>query len=260
MTWLEQQRELAAQEGVKNTLNLPFSLTPDNSNGRALLLIHGFGSSPNELRPLAEAAQQQGYNVCAVRLPGHGTTPEDLSRRSWLEWSANILAGFDYLSCELKLPTSVAGLSTGALLTLQLSLKRSPQRQILLAPFLKLRHWLAPFAGPLSLFIPFQNRSLPQQEQPFCYQRRSLKGVAQINRLRWHLAHKLQQITTPTLILTSSGDQTIAPGTAHEIYRRLGAVNKSIHSYGDDVPHVLTSNHPQLHDVIQRSLSFLDQD
>ncbi|MFB6366963.1 alpha/beta hydrolase [Paenibacillus elgii] len=45
-----------------------------------LLLIHGFTGSPSEFRRLGYDLNDLGYTVNAVRLPGHGATPEDMIR------------------------------------------------------------------------------------------------------------------------------------------------------------------------------------
>ena len=52
------------------------------------LLIHGFASSPPEMRPLGDFLHQRGITVSAPLLPGHGTVPEDLNRTLWQDWAA----------------------------------------------------------------------------------------------------------------------------------------------------------------------------
>ena len=50
------------------------------------LLLHGFTSTPAELRPLGEALHRAGYTVHAPLLPGHGTSPEDLLHITYCDW------------------------------------------------------------------------------------------------------------------------------------------------------------------------------
>src|SRR5262249_18340656 len=45
-----------------------------------VLLLHGFGASPNSLRPWGEALAGAGMAVSIPRLPGHGTRWQDLNR------------------------------------------------------------------------------------------------------------------------------------------------------------------------------------
>ena len=258
MKWFEQEIEKSRNEGVTHPDNFPFLLYPENTNGQAVVLIHGFSASPREMLPLGKRLQQHNFTVYGARLPGHGTQPEDLATRKAEEWLATAERGYQSL-VEMGFKTSAAGLSTGALVTLKLALHHPLKKQVLLSPFLQLNHFLAPFAGVLSYLIPYQNRAISTTDQPFYYQQRPLKGIAQINRLRRQLRGQLNLITTPSLVLTSTGDATIAPGTATEIYRKLGSKIKQFHCYGDDVPHVLTTTeNPRQQDVLQRCVNFLE--
>ncbi len=258
MRWFEQEIELANREGVSHPDNLPFFLSPKKPNGEAVLLVHGFSSSPREMLPLGQILQQHNYTAYGVRLPGHGTTPQDLANRKAEEWLTTVDHGYQILR-DMNLKVSVAGLSTGAVLSLHMALRHHPNKMILLSPFLKLQHFLAPFAGILHYLIPYQVKELHEEELPFYYQKRPLKGISQINRLLKQLEGKFSSITTPTLILTSTGDATIAQGTAEKINQKLGSQEKPFHCYGDEVPHVLTtSENPQQQDVLQRCASFLN--
>lgn len=260
MSWIEEETERARAEGVRHPENFPFLLTPEQPNGQAVVLIHGFGATPRSILPVAEALYRQHYSVAGVRLPGHGTTPEDLKQRKATEWIAAARAAYDAFVAD-GFEVSGGGLSTGALIALVLASQRRLNKLLLFSPFLQLRHHLAPFAGFLSWFVPYQRSIVGASERDFYYSRRPLKAIAQINRLLRDMPLILPQTKIPTLVLTSQGDATIAPGTAHKLYERLGARHKVIHSYGKEVPHVLTTaENPELDDVLQRCLEFMDRD
>lgn len=258
MQWFEQEIELARHEGVSHQENLPFLLSPDKPNGQAVLLTHGFSSSPKEMSLLGRELFQHNYTVYGIRLPGHGTTSEDLATRRAEEWYTTIERGYQAL-LSMNFEISAAGLSTGALLTLKLALQHPLKKIILLSPFLKLQHPLASFAGLLSYLIPYQNKEISAAEIPFYYQRRPLKGIAQINALCRQLSGNLKNIDIPSLTLASTGDKVILRGSAEHIYQELGGKKKQFYSYGNDVPHVLTTaGNPQLEDVLQRCIKFLE--
>ncbi len=255
--WLEHEIKIARDDGVANSANFPFLLTPEKPTQQAVLLVHGFSSSPHEMRPLARQLLQINFTVAAVRLPGHGTTPEDLAGRRAEEWLETVMRGYQELT-RAHFSVSVGGLSTGAVLTLNLALRENLEKILLLSPFLKLRHPLAPFSRWLHYLIPYQKKEISPAEQPFYYQHRPLKGIAQIIRLCHMVEGKLGRITAPSLILSSQGDATIAPGTAEEIYRQLGSPDKQFHRYGMNVPHVLTTaGNPEQADVLKRCCHFL---
>ncbi len=260
MTWIEEEREQAGIDGVSHLENYPFLLTPEKSNGRAVVLVHGFGATPRSILPVAEALCQQHYTVAGVRLPGHGTSPDDLKQRMASEWIAAARSAYDALAAD-GLNVSGGGLSTGALVTLTLASQRPLKKLLLFSPFLQLKHHLAPFAGFLSHFIPYQKSTVSENERDFYYSRRPLKAIAQINLLLHEMHRILPQIKAPTLVLTSTGDTIIAPGSARQLYKHLGSPHKILHTYGTEVPHVITTTeNPQLDDVLQRCIEFMERD
>src|SRR5438552_1049782 len=85
-----------------------------------VLLCHGFTGSPQTLRGWADYLAAQGLSVSLPRLPGHGTTWQDLAHTGWQDWYAEVDAAFRELAgrCE---QTFVFGLSMGACLALRLA-------------------------------------------------------------------------------------------------------------------------------------------
>jgi carboxylesterase len=257
MDWIEQVRESARQAGVTRKENLPFLLPANPTTERAILLVHGFSASPREMLTLGQYLQNQGFSVLGVRLPGHGTSPADLASRRAEEWQETVELGYRQLA-QRYAQVSALGLSTGALLVLKLALRHTLDRLILLSPFLKLKHPLTPYVALLHRFIPYSKKLIDPAEQPFYYDKRPLKGIAQINRLRRELRSRLGEIRVPTLVLAAAGDQTIAPGSAQELFRRLGSPAKQFHFYGEDTPHVLIAEKsPSRQDAFQRCRDFL---
>ena len=51
-----------------------------------VLLLHGFSSSPGELKDLAKFLHSKSFTVYAPLLPGHGTTPAMLAMTKWQQW------------------------------------------------------------------------------------------------------------------------------------------------------------------------------
>jgi carboxylesterase len=88
-----------------------------------LLLVHGFTGSPAEMRRIAPAFQQHGLTVSAPLLPGHGTTPADLSCQRLEDWLDHVHASLSDL--QRTCPTVfIGGLSLGALLALHVAAER----------------------------------------------------------------------------------------------------------------------------------------
>lgn len=99
----------------------PFSHVGDGSTG--VLVIHGFTGNPSSMTHQATAFAAAGHHVEQPRLPGHGTTVEDMLTTDWSDWSGEAAAAYDRLA-ERAEKIVVIGLSMGGTLTLWTGLER----------------------------------------------------------------------------------------------------------------------------------------
>jgi carboxylesterase len=83
------------------------------------LVVHGFTGAPSSMRSLAEAFAAAGFHVELPRLPGHGTTVDEMKTTSWTDWSGEAEAAYQRLAARAS-KVVVAGLSMGGSLTLWL--------------------------------------------------------------------------------------------------------------------------------------------
>jgi carboxylesterase len=86
------------------------------------LCLHGFTGNPTSMRGVAEAFAAAGFSVELPRLPGHGTTVEDMKTTSWADWTAEVDAAYERLAARTD-KVVVAGLSMGGSLTLWTALR-----------------------------------------------------------------------------------------------------------------------------------------
>jgi carboxylesterase len=119
-----------------------------------VLLIHGLGGTPVELRFIAQGLARAGHTVYCCQLAGHCGTPEELRRSTWREWYASVEAAHDRLreTCDVVV---AGGLSMGGILALHLAQQR-PERVhglLLFAPTLKLDGWSMPWYSKLLQYV-----------------------------------------------------------------------------------------------------------
>jgi esterase/lipase len=112
----ERYQEINSQQTQSADANW-FFLKSSQKNAPAVLLIHGFMSSPAEMRSLGELLLAAGCHAIGVRLKGHGTSPWDLRERNWHEWADSVTRGYD-IAKAFSQAVHIVGFSTGGLLAL----------------------------------------------------------------------------------------------------------------------------------------------
>jgi carboxylesterase len=199
----------------------------------ACLLLHGFTGSPWELRPLGDSLAARGYYVKAIRLPGHGTTPEAMEHvaaRDWEEAAEDALSSLGNFR-----QVFVAGLSMGALLGMLLAARR-PDRVhglALMAPAMR-------FLGPtmtllrairdvplLETFRPWIEKSSTDIEDPV--ERAAAPVMKRFPSARLHDLWTVQerareampQVRAPTLIAVAQNDHVVSMEGGRELARGL---------------------------------------
>ena len=114
----------------------PLSHVAGSATG--VLVMHGFTGNPSSVRSLAEAFIAAGFDVEMPRLPGHGTTVEDMMTTDWSDWFSTALEAFDTLSARCE-RVVVSGLSMGGLLTLAVGLERLAAALVCVNPVARMR-------------------------------------------------------------------------------------------------------------------------
>jgi len=249
-------RQLAQAAGVAEPSDLPFMLRPPTATSAALL-IHGFTGTPWEMRLLGEELANAGIASLAVRLPGHGTSPEDLAKKRWQDWDHAVQEGYNILRKDYSSIYGI-GMSTGCLLLLAAAKTNPMSGLVLFSPYLRVLHWLAPYAGWLKWFRPYQAKPEAENSQKHYYRRRPVAGIHQINRLIKNVRRQLPHITCPVLAFNGEGDQTVDIESGREVIDRVASEIKQYRRYGTDVPHVLTrEENPYRVEMFSQTIGFI---
>lgn len=205
----------------------------------AVLLIHGWTSTPREMRPVAEVLQNRFYCE-ALLLKGHGTSWQDLENTQSDHHLQQIFEAYDRLSSQFSTIHAV-GLSYGAMLCLHLAYKRKLGKVVLLAPFYESTSKLAgkiPFTTLLP-FFPSIIRLIPKTgpgpiNDPFenkdhlAYHTMPLRPLKSLIRCIGEIKIKLPQINNPTVIIHSKEDQTASFAGGQKLFQKLGSPKKSL--------------------------------
>jgi len=92
-------------------------LSHEGSTRTGVLVIHGFTGNPSSMRGIADAMVDAGHHVEMPRLPGHGTTVDEMVTTGWGDWTGEVRAAHERLAARVD-EIVVMGLSMGGSLTL----------------------------------------------------------------------------------------------------------------------------------------------
>lgn len=195
----------------------PFSHTGSVEAG--VLLCHGFTSTPQSMRPWGEDLAARGYTVACPRLPGHGTTWQELNRTTWPDWYGCVRAEFLALRerCEAVF---VFGLSMGGTLSLRLAQDFGEQ----VAGLVLVNPSVTSLRKDVKL-LPLLKRVLPSVPAiandiaapgvtELAYPRTPVRATASLAEL-WRLVRAdLAKVTQPLLLFRSLVDHVVEPVNA----------------------------------------------
>jgi carboxylesterase len=184
-----------------------------------VLLCHGFTGSPQSLRPWAEYLAGAGLSVSLPRLPGHGTTWQEMARTRWEDWFAEVDRAFDALQARCD-EMFVMGLSMGGCLALRIaelrgeavrglvlvnpSLTADNKLMFAVAPALK---WLVPSVKGIA-----SDLKNPQASEAG-YDRTPTKAAATLPGLWKATQRHLGEVTQPVLAFRSATDHVVGPAS-----------------------------------------------
>ena len=196
------------------------------------LLVHGLTSTPQSMRPLAQALVERGIDVEGILLPGHGTRPEDLSGIAWPDWYAAVAAGVASLRARCD-RVFVLGQSVGGTLALRAAAREPVDGVITLAAVAYMRDWRLPFLSLLIPVVRWNRRAANDIARPGAvdvgsYDRMPLTTVQQLVDLVRQVRIDLPKVQVPALILHAKVDHVVDPGNAPYIYERLASKTKEL--------------------------------
>jgi len=224
-----------------------------------VLVLHGFTGNPSSMRGIAEACAAAGHAVELPRLPGHGTSVEDMLTTRWDDWAAEVDAAYRRLAdrCEHVV---VAGLSMGGTLTAWVAAEHPEVAGIVLinaaaetSP--ELRDGLQAMADAGESFMDAVGNDVADPEvTESAYDKVPILPLVSMLEALAAIQDRLPGITCPALIMTSPQDHVVAPSASDHLAATLGGPVERVpleRSY-----HVATIDHDR-DLIVERILEFV---
>lgn len=214
----------------------PIDLREGGSHG--VLLLHGFGDTPQTLSLLAKYLSTSGFAVKVPLLPGHGRNMAEFTRsraEDWVDEARN-----EFLEMRARYRTvSIGGLSMGGALAVIVAAEyHDVASLVLLAPYLgmphilraaALTHWLwGGITGAVNAINPGSVRDPVERKKSLAYGQVTSRTLHELARVVRRARRALPRVTTPTLIIQSREDPRVSPAVARYSLGRLGAREKNI--------------------------------
>lgn len=218
-------------------------------DSHGVLLLHGFGDTPQTLSLLARRLARNGYGVLVPLLPGHGRNL-DAFRRSraeqWISAARDALHGMR----ERYASVSVVGLSMGGALAVLIAAESGSTKSLsLIAPYLwmptRIRlaarvHWLwGALTGEINARSPRSIHDPIEREKNLAYGAVTGRTLFELSKVVRRARKALPRVTTPTLVIMSREDPRVAPEVGEFAIKKLGARDKKL-VWTEGAGHIIT--------------------
>ena len=211
-------------------------LREEGSHG--VLLLHGFGDTPQTLSLFAKHLSKAGLSVFVPLLPGHGRSMTEFTRSGADEWIRAAEDSFLEMRSRYRV-VSVSGLSMGGALAVIVAARhRDIASLVLFAPYLGMPRWMRAVAmthwlwgrvvGPINANSPRSIHNPIEREKNLSYGQVTGRTIHELARVVRRARRALPSVVVPTLIIQSREDPRVSAAVAEYALKKIGASEKQI--------------------------------
>lgn len=225
-----------------------------------ILVLHGFTGSPKSVRPWAEELGEEGWTVRVPRLPGHGTTWQDMNLTTWEDWYAEVDRALRELLARCD-RVFVMGLSMGGTLSLRLAEEHGGAIRglVLVNPSVHTerrdRFLLPVVQHVVGSFPGISNDIAKPGQDEGAYDRTPLKAASSLAALWRMVKSDIAKVTQPLLLFRSAQDHVVEPSNAAFILANVSSAETEEVVLMDSY-HVATLDH-DAEVIVRDSIAFV---
>jgi carboxylesterase len=206
--------------------------------GRAVLLLHGFGDTPQTVAYLASYLHAHGWTVRAPLLPGHGRSLEAFAASRADDWIASTRQELDVLRTRYRSVSIVGQSMGGSLATILAAEVGDLSALVLLAPYLSMPTQLRRAAAAhsvLGMVVPYLRGGGERSIRDPAEAARNLAYGFTTPRLVYELAKVVDlarraasRVATSTLVIQSRQDYRIPADAAERAFALFTAPDRRL--------------------------------
>lgn len=204
----------------------------DNDSPIGVLLLHGFTGSPKSMKPWGQRLADEGWRVRVPRLPGHGTSWQDMNITTWQDWYSEADRNLRELrdACE---HIFVMGLSMGGSLTLRLAERHGSAITgvVLVNPAVHTerpdRFLLPVIKHVLGSFPGISNDIAKPGVDEGAYPKIPLKAAASMQHMWKVIKSDIEHVTQPLLLFRSAVDHVVEASNGAWIMQHVRSADRT---------------------------------
>lgn len=261
-------------------MELNFRLIHEDIKSKgAVLLFHGLTGSPFELKKYGQFLFNQGFDVYADCLPGHGEKFDEIYTVKYTDWLNFAYEQFSFLKQKYE-DVFVSGICLGAVLALAIGIKFKNEVSgiIALSTTLFLDGWRLPwysFLMPLGLttilrfyynYPECDPHGIKNLKTRNIIKKLLAKGDVGMNdfpmsaiyeliKLSKYIRNKLKGFNCPILLIHSMEDDLTSVKSANIVYDNISSKDKDLIVLKDSYHMVLYDNEKEF--VMQKAIEFI---
>lgn len=231
----------------------------DDKSAIGALLIHGFGSSPPEMKDLREFLFDKGINVLSIRLAGHATTYEDFSKSGKKSWLESVIKAYDIINL-VSYKTFIIGQSLGAGLALILAPELEPAGIVSFATPLLMRDKRLLFTSfrITRLFVPYVYTKSKSDIEYFIYKKRPTTALSEMYKVSKSILPVLPNLKLPLFIAHAENDETVDPISMDIAYNKVGAEIKELYMMKNGGHRLTLAENPDRNVLFSKTIHFME--
>ncbi len=219
----------------------------------AVVLVHSYLADPAEVRALAGFLRRRGLWVFAPRLPGHGTSAEDLATRKYREWVETVESGYVLMS-NICRRVVLGGIGFGGNLVLDLAGRIDADALagvFAISPPFALRDYssrIMPATDAWNRLLGRMKREeknidffdFPGGSLANSYARNPVSGIKEVGEFLEAIEQRYGTIKKPALILQADKNPVVDPKGSQQLFAAIGSASKEFCLLSDD-RHILVN-------------------